>query len=414
MSWHFLDKWLYLCLRYSTHFGKLVVIIMIYRIIFVSVIGERVYNDEQSEFRCNTNQPWCSNVCFNSFSPISHLRFWSFQILLISMPPIVYFLCCLHWMSKKQSLQSQEESLQEQDSKNGDDTHINYRSNIPNHYTDLNTLIIMDAEERTKQYFDEDLPYFRQQTIDRGSRYSLHWDELDNIQNEYNHSGNNLEELYNDNYNHDYNVNNNNNANNNNKKTANGRTTTTLFNLPTQERKINSHQYFHRVNLPNLKHGTNLQHENPSINLSWDHNLMWNSSSLSEESLENMRHFDESQRQQLTSSNAKKDANKQKMKVPRLYLFSSLLCILLEVAFAVAQVKAFGFSVPELYQCRELACHNTVDCFSSRPQEKTVFLWLMLVHSGLSMFINLLDFFGVITVHIFSQRKRKQTLSTYI
>ena len=36
--------------------------------------GDRVYADEQSEFKCNTQQPGCNNVCFNSFSPISHLR----------------------------------------------------------------------------------------------------------------------------------------------------------------------------------------------------------------------------------------------------------------------------------------------------------------------------------------------------
>ena len=32
----------------------------------------------------------CTNVCFNMFSPISHIRFWSFQIILVCTPSIVF------------------------------------------------------------------------------------------------------------------------------------------------------------------------------------------------------------------------------------------------------------------------------------------------------------------------------------
>ena len=31
-------------------------------------------------FRCNIKQVGCENVCFNEFSPISHVRFWGFQV----------------------------------------------------------------------------------------------------------------------------------------------------------------------------------------------------------------------------------------------------------------------------------------------------------------------------------------------
>ena len=59
--------------------------------VIVASIGDRVYADEQSEFKCNVGpQPGCENVCFNKFSPISHLRFWSFQILCVALPSVIF------------------------------------------------------------------------------------------------------------------------------------------------------------------------------------------------------------------------------------------------------------------------------------------------------------------------------------
>lgn len=39
-----------------------------------------VYGDEQSAFKCSTQEPGCVNMCFNEFSKISHIRFWAFQV----------------------------------------------------------------------------------------------------------------------------------------------------------------------------------------------------------------------------------------------------------------------------------------------------------------------------------------------
>lgn len=41
-------------------------------------------------FDCDTNTPGCKNVCFNTFTPISLMRYWSLQILLSALPGIVF------------------------------------------------------------------------------------------------------------------------------------------------------------------------------------------------------------------------------------------------------------------------------------------------------------------------------------
>uniref|UniRef100_H2Y5A5 Gap junction protein n=1 Tax=Ciona savignyi TaxID=51511 RepID=H2Y5A5_CIOSA len=81
----------------STFPGKLWIIMMfIFRIVVVARIGDMVYHDEQSHFVCNTLSPGCSNVCFNAFSPISQLRFWSLMVLVVSTPGILFCIYASH------------------------------------------------------------------------------------------------------------------------------------------------------------------------------------------------------------------------------------------------------------------------------------------------------------------------------
>ena len=51
----------------------------------------------------------------------------------------------------------------------------------------------------------------------------------------------------------------------------------------------------------------------------------------------------------------------------------------MEVVFSVVQfnIYVFKFWVPELFKCSRWPCPNVVDCFVSRPKEKTVMLWVM-------------------------------------
>ena len=41
---------------------------------------QTVYEDEESTFECSTKFKGCDSMCYNEYSKISHLRFWSFQV----------------------------------------------------------------------------------------------------------------------------------------------------------------------------------------------------------------------------------------------------------------------------------------------------------------------------------------------
>ncbi|XP_051274285.1 gap junction gamma-1 protein-like isoform X2 [Dicentrarchus labrax] len=58
--------------------------------VLTAVGGESIYYDEQSKFVCNTGQPGCENVCYDAFAPLSHVRFWVFQIILVATPSLMY------------------------------------------------------------------------------------------------------------------------------------------------------------------------------------------------------------------------------------------------------------------------------------------------------------------------------------
>uniref|UniRef100_A0AAV2KAU9 Gap junction protein n=2 Tax=Knipowitschia caucasica TaxID=637954 RepID=A0AAV2KAU9_KNICA len=56
----------------------------------LGVAAEDVWDDEQTEFVCNTEQPGCKNVCYDDAFPISLIRYWVLQIIFVSSPSLVY------------------------------------------------------------------------------------------------------------------------------------------------------------------------------------------------------------------------------------------------------------------------------------------------------------------------------------
>ncbi|XP_069766635.1 gap junction delta-2 protein [Narcine bancroftii] len=100
-DWSLLGRLLNEVQNHSTVIGKIwLTVLLIFRILLVTLVGDAVYSDEQSKFTCNTLQPGCNNVCYNTFAPISHLRFWVFQIVLVSTPSIFYIVYVLHKIAK--------------------------------------------------------------------------------------------------------------------------------------------------------------------------------------------------------------------------------------------------------------------------------------------------------------------------
>ncbi|TTL57239.1 Gap junction gamma-1 protein [Bagarius yarrelli] len=91
MSWSFLTRLLEEIQNHSTPVGKLwLTTLVVFRIVLTAVGGESIYYDEQSKFVCNSGQPGCENVCYDSFAPLSHVRFWVFQIIFSAMPSLLY------------------------------------------------------------------------------------------------------------------------------------------------------------------------------------------------------------------------------------------------------------------------------------------------------------------------------------
>lgn len=58
----------------------------------------------------------------------------------------------------------------------------------------------------------------------------------------------------------------------------------------------------------------------------------------------------------------------------RLYIINVAFRIVAEILFLVGQWFLYGFKVEAQFTCSRFPCPHTVDCFTSRPAEKTIFL----------------------------------------
>ncbi|XP_034468044.1 gap junction gamma-1 protein-like [Hippoglossus hippoglossus] len=101
MSWSFLTRLLDEISNHSTFVGKIwLTVLIVFRIVLTAVGGETIYYDEQSKFVCNTQQPGCENVCYDAFAPLSHVRFWIFQVIMITTPTIMYLGFAMHKIAR--------------------------------------------------------------------------------------------------------------------------------------------------------------------------------------------------------------------------------------------------------------------------------------------------------------------------
>jgi len=100
-------------LKYSTPFGHIwVALTFLCRLIPVAAIGGELYGDEFEHFQClDGDQPGCKQMCYNKFSPMSHIRFWNFQILVLCFPSLIFSMVAANYNSKYHLLKTQEEEL---------------------------------------------------------------------------------------------------------------------------------------------------------------------------------------------------------------------------------------------------------------------------------------------------------------
>nr|XP_033801813.1 gap junction alpha-3 protein-like [Geotrypetes seraphini] len=77
----------------------------------------------------------------------------------------------------------------------------------------------------------------------------------------------------------------------------------------------------------------------------------------------------------------------------RTYIFNIIFKTLFEIGFIVAQYYLYGFELKPLYTCSHWPCPNTVNCYISRPTEKTIFILFMLGVASLSLLLNLIEMY---------------------
>nr|XP_004663695.2 gap junction alpha-10 protein [Jaculus jaculus] len=215
---------------HSTIMGKIwLTILFVFRMLVLGVAAEDVWDDEQSAFTCNTQQPGCKNMCYDDAFPISLIRFWVLQIIFVSSPSLVYMGHALY------RLKAFEKERQKKKS------HLRAQMENPQ----------LDAEE--------------QQRIDR---------EL---------------------------------------------------------RRLEEQKRIHKVPLKGC--------------------------------------------------------------LLRTYILHILTRSVLEVGFMIGQYFLYGFQMHPLYKCTQPPCPNTVDCFVSRPTEKTIFMLFMHSIAAISLLLNILEIF---------------------
>lgn len=77
----------------------------------------------------------------------------------------------------------------------------------------------------------------------------------------------------------------------------------------------------------------------------------------------------------------------------RTYVFNVVFKTLFEVGFIVAQYLLYGFELKPMYTCDRSPCPNVVNCYISRPTEKTIFIIFMLGVASVSLFLNLIEIY---------------------
>nr|XP_003471539.1 gap junction beta-4 protein [Cavia porcellus]VZP20217.1 TPA: connexin B [Cavia porcellus] len=90
MDWEFLYKRLSGANKYSTALSRIwLSVVFVFRLLVYLVAAKDVWNEEQKDFVCNTLQPGCPNVCYDHFFPVSHVRLWALQLILVTCPSLL-------------------------------------------------------------------------------------------------------------------------------------------------------------------------------------------------------------------------------------------------------------------------------------------------------------------------------------
>ncbi|XP_072896193.1 gap junction delta-2 protein [Hemitrygon akajei] len=249
-EWTILERLLEAAVQqHSTMIGRiLLTVVVIFRILVVAIVGETVYDDEQTMFVCNTLQPGCNQACYDKAFPISHIRYWVFQIIMVCTPSLCFITYSVHQSSK----------------------------------------------QRERQY-------------------------------------------------------------------------STVFISLDKEKKREDNKV-----------------KNTTVN-----GVLQNSGVSSKEMQSDFLEVKEMQNS--AARNSKMSKMRRQEGISRFYIIQVVFRNALEIGFLMGQYFLYGFNVPSMYECSRYPCVKAVECYVSRPTEKTVFLVFMFAVSGLCVVLNLAE-----------------------
>lgn len=79
-------------------------VLFLFRIFVLGAAVDKVWGDEVSEFRCDTQEPGCTHACYNWMFPISYMHYWVLQITFVSTPTLVYLGHAVHIIHKEKKM----------------------------------------------------------------------------------------------------------------------------------------------------------------------------------------------------------------------------------------------------------------------------------------------------------------------
>nr|XP_019959264.1 PREDICTED: gap junction Cx32.2 protein-like [Paralichthys olivaceus]XP_019959265.1 PREDICTED: gap junction Cx32.2 protein-like [Paralichthys olivaceus] len=93
------------------------------------------------------------------------------------------------------------------------------------------------------------------------------------------------------------------------------------------------------------------------------------------------------------------------------YLTQLVFKIIIEAAFITGQYYLYGFIMVPMFPCSKKPCPFTVECYMSRPTEKTIFIIFMLAVACVSLLLNIIEVFYLICSRL---RRRSRRGARYL
>lgn len=84
------------------------------------------------------------------------------------------------------------------------------------------------------------------------------------------------------------------------------------------------------------------------------------------------------------------------------YILSLVFKAGFDAGFLYILYSIYGFDMPRLFKCSEEPCPNTVDCYISRPTEKKILTYFMVVSSAVCIFMSVCEM-----IYLFAKKVQK-------